>query len=211
MLIVTNDDFDVPGMPALDPAPDEAAWEAFLIFALNAMKGRSDNGVSSEVIQAIEAASGGEIPFEVGLLLVMGVPDGDAWRRWGHDPANEWAEWRASFNDDVLARIEADGRWLEAWGERPAEAETRTTIVIAELAKAPPLMPLHDRCAVPLAVARDEESTSSNPVLLIEGTTVTTAGADLAAWLHVTFDVALPWWPDTPPRSFPFWSDLADS
>lgn len=207
----------------MDPAPDEAAWEAFLIFALNGMQGRSENGASSEVVQAIEAAAGGEMPFEVGLLLVMGVPDGDGWRRWGQDPGAEYVEWRASFNERVMAGIEAGGRWVEAWGERPADADGRATIVSAELAEAPPLMPLYDRCVVPLAVARNEESTSSNPVFIVDGIgsgvgdgtsngiQVTTAGTDLAAWLHVTFDVALPWWPDTPPRSFPFWSDLADA
>lgn len=174
------------GFPLLDPSPDEDAWEAFLEFAWERIDGQDANGIDNPLVAKIEAAIGTMVPFEVGLLLVMGVPDGDEWFRWSDDPAADLAQ----FNDRLRAGFET-------------EADR------AAFDTAPQLLPLHTHFAVPVTVARDEASSDANPVLEVRGAHVNVAGRDLAEWLHLQFDVPLPMWPETPDRWFPFWSELA--
>lgn len=179
--------FEGDGFPMLDPSPDEDAWEAFLEFAWERIEGRDENGIDNPLVAKIESAVGTMLPFEVGLLLVMGVPDGNEWFRWSADPAADLAAFNARLRDgfdDDATRVEFDA--------------------------APQLLPLHSRFAVPVTVARDETSSDANPVLAVSGSSVTVAGRDLADWLHRHFDVPLPMWPETAERWFPFWSDLVD-
>jgi len=173
------------GFPLLDPSPDEDAWEAFLEFAWDRIGGQDANGVDNPLVAKIEAALGAMLPFEVGLLLVMGVPDGDEWFRWSEDPAADLAAFNAhlrrGFDDDATRQA------FDA---------------------APQLLPLHSHFAVPVTVARDEASSDANPILAVRGSHITVAARDLAEWLHRQFDVPLPMWPETAERWFPFWSEF---
>jgi len=201
--------FPIDGLPNLDPSPDEDAWEAFLTFALEQIGGSPDNGVSNAQLREVEGAVGANLPFEIGLLLVMGVPDGDDWWRWD-DPAQSFSQWQSSLRDGLLFDVEHNEFWLQSWGPQPTEGSDRLSLAAEAFAQAPPLFPLFGHRAVPLAIARDETSSDSNPILSVVQTDVIVYGTDLAQWLHREFDVALPMWPPTDTRWFPFWSELGE-
>lgn len=203
-------DFPIDGLLALEPSPDEEAWEAYLVFALEHM-GAGDEATAIEMgsLLKLEQAIGVQLPFEIGLLLVVGVPDSDDWVRWGNDPAQEYAEWDEQVLSRILVEVETTDVWTTAWGSRPGTAEDREAAVRSAHAAAAPLLPLYRNRVVPLTIADGEEIAESNPILAIDGATVTTVGTDLAAWLNSEFDVPLPMWPETAARSFPFWADLS--
>jgi len=202
------DDFPLDGMPPLDPSPDEDAWEAFLLYALEHMSGNPDNSLSNRQIREVESVVGHQLPFELGMLLVLGVPDGDRWWRWNDNPAAQLAEWNARLLDGILFDVEQNNLWLGSWGPRPAKAADRTENVTARFHRASTLFPIYGHRAMPLDIAASEVSNDANPVLSIVQTDIVTYGADLAAWLHHEFEVPLPMWPPTGERIFPFWSDL---
>lgn len=210
-----DSDFSVDGLPVdqligLDPTPDEDAWEAYLLFAMEQIGGEESNAIEMQSLRALEKSIGVQLPFEVGLLLVIGVPDSDEWYRWGSDPSTQYAEWKERTVQSILGDVETKEFWAPAWGPRPDSADARESVVRAEHAMSAPLLPLFNDRVVPLTAADGEATAESNPVLAIEGAFVTTAGTDIAAWLTNEFDVPLPMWPETAARSFPFWSDLAD-
>lgn len=202
-------DFDIDGLLALEPSPDEDAWEAYVVFALEQM-GAGDEAMAIDMgaLRKLEQALGVQLPFEIGLLLVVGVPESDEWVRWGDDPAQEYREWKAHILDRILAAVEVEEFWSDAWGERPRDAETRKDRVTAAHASAAPLLPLYRDRVVPLSIAEGADAAESNPILALNGASVRTVASDLAAWLNGEFDVPLPMWPETAARSFPFWSDL---
>ena len=208
---VSNDDFTFDIGSMMDPPPDDEAWEAYLLFALDILGGDDDNGLTNDELGELEGVLGVTLPFEVGLLLVMGVPDDARWHRWNDDPAAKWADWNTKASRDSGRRRGVDDRWVSSWGQRPDEAGERSDAIATLLADAPPLLPLYDDRAIPLTTARDVDVAESNPVLSIEHAGVTIRGTDLANWLHREFDVPLPMWPETAARSFPFWSELPSS
>lgn len=176
---MTDDDAPLEELIGLEPPPDEEAWEAYLLWAMDRLGADGTTSVDMKTLALLEKALGRQVPFEVGLLLVIGVPDSDGWHRWGADPAAQLLDWNRNLQI----------------ANRPIDAS--------------PLLPLYRNHAVPVGLAEGQETASSNPVLRIEGDRVRIAGRDLAAWLTAEFDVPLPMWPDTAPRYFPFWSDLA--
>lgn len=204
---MTNADVPLDGLIALEPSPDEEAWEAYLLFALEQLGGEEKTAVEMKTLAALERAVGTQLPFEVGLLLVIGVPDLDGWRRWGDDPASDLDAWRAEMLSDILRDVEC-GFWTDAWGARPERSSEIHDVVRSKFAAAAPLLPLFGNRAIPLVCADGEKKAESNPVLAIDGTSVATVGTDLAAWLTNEFDVPLPMWPTTPERRFSFWSEL---
>ncbi len=201
--------FDIDGLLALEPSPDEEAWEAYVVFALEQMgAGDEDMAIDMGTLRKLEQALGVQLPFEIGLLLVVGVPESDDWVHWGDDPAKEYRDWNSLVLDRILAAVEDEEFWSDAWGERPGDAQTRKEVVTAVHASAAPLLPLYRDRVVPLTIANDADAAESNPILALQGASVRTVASDLAAWLNGEFDVPLPMWPETAARSFPFWTDL---
>lgn len=198
--------FGVDGFPPLDPSPDEDAWEAFLGLALEQLGGDPKVGLSNQKLAELEAVIGATLPFEVGMLLVMGVPDDPQWWQW-QNPAEDWSRWQASILDGLLFDVEFNGLWLDDWGQAD-EMSDRLAVAAKAVEAAPSLFPLWGHRAIPLTPARDETSSDSNPVLSVMQSDVIVYGTDLAAWLHQEFDVPLPMWPPTADRWFPFWSEL---
>lgn len=209
-----DSEFAIDGLPveqliALEPAPDEDAWEAYLLFAMEEIDGVESTAIDMQSLRTLEKAIGVQLPFEVGLLLVVGVPDSDDWFRWGSDPTTQYEEWKERTVQGILTDVEAQGFWAAAWGPRPGSGDARESVVRAEHAKSTPLLPLYKNHVVPLTAAEGEEAAESNPVFAISGASISTVGSDIAAWLTNEFDVPLPMWPETSPRTFSFWCDLA--
>ena len=205
---MSDNDIPIDGLIALEPTPDEEAWEAYLLFALENLEATEETAIDMRTLAAIERAVGVRVPFEVGLLLVIGVPDAEGWFRWGDDPAAELVSWNERTLGAILDDVEHRQFWSEAWGARPADEEVRARRVRKLYADAAPVLPLYRNRVVPLVPAAGETAAESNPVLALDGASVTTAGTDIAAWITNEFGVPLPMWPETPPRTFTFWSDL---
>jgi len=199
-------DFSIDGFPPLDPSPDEDAWEAFLGLALEQLGGDPKQGLTNQQLADLEGVLGVTLPFEVGMLLVMGVPDDMQWWHW-NNPVGDWSGWKASLVDGLLFDVEFNGLWVDGWGQ-VNDTSDRLELERTAFEPAPPLFPLWGHRAIPLSVARDETSSDFNPVLSVVQSDVIVYGTDLAAWLHGEFDVPLPMWPVTADRWFPFWSEL---
>lgn len=160
-----------------DPRPDEDAWEAYLNFVRPLLNASDETGLENAELSQLESVLGSPLPFEIGLLLVMGVPDTFPWRNWKGDQADQLREW----NEQVSTSLKLD----------PDDFNS-----------APKLLPIYGNVAVPLSPAED-----ASPLFRIEPSGVTLAGLDLGDWLHKEFDMPLPWWPDNTPSNVPFWSD----
>jgi len=198
-------EFDLDGL-LIEPRPDEDGWEAFLDLALERIGGERGPGVTNRQIGELEAVIGYQLPFEVGLLLVMGVPLGDGWHQWD-DPESDWAAWNERVIGGICIDIEHDDFWFDAWGPKPAALDQQ--IALARQAfqtSVPPLFPIYKDRAVPLTVPGGFENSDGNPVISIAGSEAIFLG-DLASWLHQDFQVPLPMWP-AEERSFPYWSEL---
>lgn len=168
--------------PEQDPRPDEDAWEAYLTFVGPLLGASDDVGLNNTELGALEEVLGEPVPFEIGLLLIMGVPDAFPWRNWKGDPAGQLAEW----NRDVASTLAIDP---------------------ADLDGAPQLLPIFGNVAVPIGSSVGDPASDANPLFRIEPTGVQLAGLDVADWLHKQFDMPLPWWPENQLGVFPFWSD----
>jgi len=200
-------DFDLDGL-FVEPRPDEDAWEAFLDLALERIGGDRSPGLTNKALAELEDVLECRLPFEVGLLLVMGVPAADGWHQW-RAPADEVAEWDEQVIDGICFAVEHDDFWFDGWGPRPASLAARFDVVRQEFVDTvPSLFPLFGRHAIPLTPAQEQDSSDGNPILFVDHASVAWRGDDLAGWMHQLFEVPLPMWP-AEQRRFPFWSDLA--
>lgn len=198
-------DFDFEGL-FVEPRPDEDAWEAYLDLALDRIGGDRSDGLTNRQIAELESVIGCQLPFEVGLMLVMGVPTAEPWRQW-QDPHADFRAWNDYVLGGLCFDVEHNNFWPDSWGARPA-------LVADQLARAtelfwsdvPPLFPIYGHRAVPLVAAEGQPNSDGNPVLSVVHSDVVVYGDDLAAWMHREFDVPLPMWPSEQ-RSFDFWSE----
>jgi hypothetical protein len=203
-----DDDFGFDETPFLEPAPDEEAWGAYLTLAVERLESDGSTGLTNAQLAAVEAAVGAQLPFEVGLLLVMGVPAKEPWVDWRHDPEAIVADWNRRITASVLSAIEHEDYWWPGFGARPSEPATRLSVARAGVDALPATLPLHGNHAVLLEATLPAGTNDGNPVLSIVGIDIAPAGDDLAQWLGREFDVPLPMWPQPEGREFTFWSDI---
>lgn len=193
----------------IEPRPDEDGWESFLTLALERIDQPLGPGLSNAALGELEDVVEHRLPFEVGLLLVMGVPASDGWHQW-EAPATDWASWQARLVDGLRFDVEHNQLWMPSWGQRPETVAAQLDAATSHFEQhAPPLFPIFRHRAMPLTAAVGELSSDGNPVLSVYGTDVVSYGDDLAAWMHREFDVPLPMWP-AERRVFPFWSELIE-
>ena len=200
-------DFDLDGM-FVEPRPGEDAWEAFMELALERIGGERSSGLSNRQIGDLEGVLGCQLPFEIGLMLVMAVPSAEPWRQWS-DPVADWSAWNEHLVAGFAFGIEHNDVWSIDWGPKPATLTGQIDALREQLDAAPALFPIYGNHVVPLTAAEDQANSDGNPIMLIEGSTVALLGDDLAAWMHGQFEVPLPMWP-AEARAFPFWSALVD-
>jgi len=214
---VTEDAFSADGLPLLDDSPDEEAWEKYIEFALERMNPDSSVYLTNAELGRLEAALGAQLPFEIGLLLIMGVPADDGWWHWNtasapDGPEAQLATWHEQILSGLILDLEQTNRWpTEAYGPRPSSASDEPAAIRAALDAAPKTLPLYGQRFVCIEPALDEERSEANPIWTMNQTSLHEHGGDLAAWLHADFDVPLPMWPPTPTRRFSFWSELGSA
>lgn len=200
-------DFDLDAM-FVEPRPDEDAWEAFMNLALERIGGERSPGLSNRQIGELEEVLGYQMPFEIGLMLVMAVPSAEPWRQWTN-AVDDWSAWNEQLVAGFVFDIEHNDVWSIDWGPKPATLAGQINVMREQLDAAPALFPIYGNHVVPLTAAEGQANSDGNPILLIDGSSVAVLGDDLAAWMHRQFEVPLPMWP-AEPRTFPFWSALAD-
>lgn len=205
---MADEPFGFDETPFLEPAPDEEAWEAYLEFALERLGADGSTGLTNKQLAVVEDELGLELPYEIGLLLVMGVPDDEQWFDWRDEPVDQLARWDAWVLEGIAFDIRENGFWSPSFGPRPDDVEARIAAAEAAFASLPRLFPLHGHRAIPLDVPDGFDSNSGNPVLSVMQTDVIEYASDLAGWLHKDFGVPLPTWEQTGERRFPFWSEL---
>lgn len=205
---MADDTFGFDETPFLEPAPDEEAWEKYLEFAMEHLDADGSRGLTNAQLAVVENALGRELPFEVGLLLVMGVPDDDGWLDWRDDPVAQLQDWQAWVTDGVVFDVRENDFWSPTFGPRPADLEERASAAAAAVADLDPLFPLYGHRAIPVSTPAGYDTASGNPVLSVMQTDVIEYGRDLADWLHRDFRVPLPTWEMPGERRFPFWSEL---
>jgi len=98
--------------------------------------------------------------------------------------------------------LEHNGLWWPEWGDRPATAEDRSSVLRAELAKAPKLIPLIGHRFIPA-----EPHRSGNPVFSMHGADTIYYGANLDEYFDNEFNGRHSLRPVT---RIPFWSDLVE-
>ena len=168
---------DDSSLPEQDPRPDEDAWEAYLNFVRPFMEASEKTGLENTQLAELETALGAPVPFEVGLLLVMGVPDIFPWRNWQTAAESQLNEW----NHQIAQALNVD---------------------VEGLSHAPQLLPIYGNIAVPIGPVAD-----ASPLFRIDPSGPSLAGLDLADWLHKEFDLPLPWWPENELVEVAFWSE----
>jgi hypothetical protein len=152
---------------------------------------------------------GCQLPFETGLLLVMGAPVAEGWHQW-HEPDADWAAWNEQLVGGVCFDIEHNNFWFDGWGPQPTALAARLQTAREQFeSNVPKLFPIYNGRAMPLTAADGQENSDGNPVFSVDRTEVLMFGDDLAAWMHREFEVPLPMWP-AEERRFPFWTDLTE-
>lgn len=197
--------------PFLEPAPDEEAWEAYLGFAMEHLGSDGSRGLTNAQLAVVEDAVEAELPFEIGLLLVMGVPDGEGWPDWRDNPAGHVAAWHERLIGGITFDIRENGFWSPSFGPRPDDVDEQVEAAVRAYPELPTLFPVHGHRAIPISAAPGFDTASGNPILSVVQTDVIVYADDLAGLLHRDFGVPLPLWQREGERRFAFWSDLADT
>ncbi len=204
---MNDEPFGFDETPFLEPSPEEDAWEAYLGFALEHLGADGSTGLTNKQLAVVEDALGHELPFELGLLLVMGVPDDERWYDWRDDPADQLAQWDAWVLEGIVFDIRENDFWSPTFGPRPDDLDERVAVAETAFSRLPRLFPIGGHRAMPVTVPHGFDSASGNPVLSVVQTDVIQYASDLADWLHKDFGVPLPLWEPTGERRFPFWSE----
>lgn len=98
--------------------------------------------------------------------------------------------------------LENNGLWWPEWGDRPPTTEGRSSVLRAELAKAPKLIPLLGHRFIP-----EEPCRSGNPIFSMHGEDTIYYGANLNEYFDNEFGGRYVIGPTSYIR---FWSDLVE-
>jgi hypothetical protein len=154
-------------------------------------------GLSEEELAGIEADFGFHFPPDLRALLQEFLPSGEEWPNWRGN-RQRLMEWLDEPADGIEFDVEDGGFWFEAWGARPEDIDDAVEEARRQVALAPMLIPLRGNDFLP---ARPSES--GNPVFTVDGSNVTVAASDVAAWFREAGASA------AKPRRIELWSDLA--
>jgi len=200
---------EAAGLPMPGATSGEDDWEGFLLVALDSLE-EECFGMSNSLLAEVEGVVGMQLPFEVGMLLIMGVPDDDRWVRWEDNPQKVWDDWTETVRSGVQFDVEHNAFWLAEWGPKPKALADQRDRVAEHVAVAPPLFPLYGHRAIPLSTPTGYPSSMGNPVLSIVQTDVIRFGNDVGAWMHKDFGVPLPAWSAEGERwrNFGMWTEM---
>lgn len=137
-------------------------------------------------------------PDLIELFLIKRPAEGYDWR-------NEDSRIRKMLHwpfEMLQFDIEENGLWWPEWGAKPIAAEDRASVLRAELAKAPKLIPLFSHRFIP-----ETPHQAGNPIFSMHGSDTIYYGANLDQYFDNEFTGRHVIGPVT---RIPFWSDLVD-
>lgn len=163
-----------------------------------------DPGLTEDEIRAVEEAVGTPLPPELALLLRAGLPTGDDFPDWRHDPEGVMQRARETIASSFDFDIEVGQWWFDSWGARPEDPEAAKKIALEHLASTPPLVPVYSH-----RFMTTEPREYGNPVLsVVQAVDSIYYGYDLAHYLHREFGVPRPPWSARTPPPVPVWGEF---
>ena len=148
-------------------------------------------GLTDAELARAEAEFGFAFPPDLRAVLALGVPSGPGFPNW-----RGRAGLRAAFDLPAAAVSLQTARgalWPRCWGRRPADPDRALRLARAAIRRAPPLVPLFDRCYLPC-----RPGLAGNPVFFVADDRVLCCGLDLLHFFtressfHPTADHAVP-------------------
>ncbi len=168
-------------------------------------------GMASGQISAVERAYGFNFPMSLADFHSCGVPmpksslsDFPDW--WNFDPQNvsDIKKWISAPVENLRSDVH-NGFWLNAWGERPENAEDALAVFDSLAEKAPKLIPVYGHRYIPVIEGVDDP-----PVISVVGQDIIYYGCNLSNYLKNEFvSFTEPIDPDKIIR-IPFWSDIIE-
>jgi hypothetical protein len=129
-------------------------------------------GLSDAELARAEAEFGFAFPPDLRAVLALGVPSGPRFPDW-----RGRAGLRAALDLPAAAASLQAARgalWPRCWGRRPADQDRALRLARAAVRRAPPLVPLFDRCYLPC-----RPCLAGNPVFFVADDRVLCCGLDL--------------------------------
>ena len=161
-------------------------------------------GLSGAELSAVQAKWGIVFCADHAALLGIGVPVGDGWLDWRHDPDEKVRERLRAPVDGLLFDVTHNEFWPASWGERPADGEAATERAATVLAGWPRLLPLFGHRYLPAG-----PYPTPSPVLSVVQSDVIWYGSDLLEWVQREF-LGVPLPGHTARPEIANWSRLAD-
>jgi hypothetical protein len=129
-------------------------------------------GLSDAELVRVEAEFGFTFPPDLRAVLALGVPSGPGFPDW-----RGRAGLRAAFDLPAAAaslQVARGALWPRCWGRRPADPGRALRLARSAVRRAPPLVPLFDRCYLPC-----RPCLAGNPVFFVADDRVLCCGLDL--------------------------------
>ena len=165
---------------------------------------RLEPGLSGAELAAVQARWGVSFCGDHAAFLGLGVPVGDGWVDWRHDPDEVLRERLRAPVDGLLFDVTHNEFWPASWGARPADPDEATERAATVLAGWPKLVPLYAHRYLPAG-----PYPSPGPVLSVVQSDVIWYGSDLLEWVQREF-LGVPLPTHAPRPEIANWSRLAD-
>ena len=159
-------------------------------------------GLSATELATIELRFGFKFPPDLAFFLSFALPVSLGFPNWRQpDAESVWSslDWPA---DGICFDIDQNNFWRKEWGVRPSTSAQAREQARAQLALAPPLVPLYKHRYIP-----SEPHDSGNPVLSVYQTDIVYYAPDLIAYFTREFDLDLRLPDPGPIRRVPYWSE----
>ena len=150
----------------------EAVLDHLKNFGLEVLPGLSDSEFAR-----IEAEFGFRFPPDLRAVLSLGLPTGPGFPDWRPPTSPRRLRLRSSIDLPIAAisiQIARNAFWPKSWGIRPADSELALRRARAALRRAPPMIPLFERCYVPCS-----PNLAGNPVFFIDESMIICCALDL--------------------------------
>lgn len=138
-------------------------------------------GLSDSEFARVEAEFGFSFPPDLRAVLSSGLPSAPGFPDWRSSPSRL----RSSLRLPLAAasvHVARSTLWPRSWGPRPSDPERALRIGRHALKKAPPLIPLYDRCYIP-----SHPSLAGNPIFRVDEDRIVCCGLDLADFFEREF------------------------
>ncbi|MFG2989161.1 hypothetical protein ACGFZK_07665 [Streptomyces sp. NPDC048257] len=140
-------------------------------------------GLSERELDGIEERFGFTFAVDHRVFLSAGLPYGSrSWPDWRNGDPADLAERLSWPVEGVLFDVERNGFWHPAWGPRPTGTSAAVRLARAELATAPPLVPVYSHRYLPGTAGEWGHS-----VLSVHQTDIIFYGNDLADYVRHEF------------------------